>query len=370
MSSPRGNGAILESLIQLIPDDFRLFYQSKIDDSATDIRKRKLTLEKLYSISKLFQYDNRVFSNLQETSEAILKNPHVRLETINEKIKEFEDALKEIITRSSITSLTRIMDIYRQTDRQTDRLPSGLRALPVHGSHHIQVPSDWAIQQQIDPREVSLSFGRESRLPPGPRLLPRPEDDLNAIAASAAENRRRTSHHPPAANSHIHHPPAANSHIHPLDFNRVPILQQLANNRVLTFREELMRLRNLREQLMRLRNLSVDERIRAMQDMIQFRETRITDARNYPDVANNMEQASINGTISDLQQQIQSLQSMISQIQHSENRDRRTGGSKKQKTLENYSVAELKERAAKRKINVKGLKKDDIIAKLRGGKKK
>ena len=248
------------------------------------------------------------------------------------------------------------MDIYRQTGR----LPSGLRALPVHGSHHIQVPSDWAIQQQIDPRDVSLSFGRESRLPPGPRLLPRPEDDLNAIAASAAENRRRTSHHPPAANSHIHHPPAANSHIHPLDFNRVPILQQLANNRELTFIEELMR----------LRNLSVDERIRAMQDMIQFRETRITDARNYRDVANNMEQASINGTISDLQQQIQSLQSMISQIQHSENRDRRTGGSKKQKTLENYSVAELKERAAKRKINVKGLKKDDIIAKLRGGKKK
>jgi len=48
MSSPRGNGAILESLIQLIPDNFRLFYQSKIDDSATDIRKRKLTLEKLY----------------------------------------------------------------------------------------------------------------------------------------------------------------------------------------------------------------------------------------------------------------------------------------------------------------------------------
>uniref|UniRef100_A0A6C0KSV7 Uncharacterized protein n=1 Tax=viral metagenome TaxID=1070528 RepID=A0A6C0KSV7_9ZZZZ len=46
------------------------------------------------------------------------------------------------------------------------------------------------------------------------------------------------------------------------------------------------------------------------------------------------------------------------------------GGKKSKKTLEKCTVVELKERAAKRKINVTGLKKDDIIAKLRGGKKK
>ena len=40
----------------------------------------------------------------------------------------------------------------------------------------------------------------------------------------------------------------------------------------------------------------------------------------------------------------------------------------KPKSLDNCTVAELKERAAKRKINIKGMKKKEIIDKLRGKK--
>lgn len=51
------------------------------------------------------------------------------------------------------------------------------------------------------------------------------------------------------------------------------------------------------------------------------------------------------------------------------NDDDYNGGKNKKKssrkTLEDYSVTELKEKAAKRKINVSGLKKAEIIAKLR-----
>jgi hypothetical protein len=57
-------------------------------------------------------------------------------------------------------------------------------------------------------------------------------------------------------------------------------------------------------------------------------------------------------------------------LRNQQNQASAHGGKKSKKTLEKCTVAELKERAAKRKINVTGLKKNDIIAKLRGKQRK